>query len=116
MKPITTPIRIRLKTNLAEARLVEQSGDSDRGWELLADAHVLSQPWASWHIRVHAHMFMAGIRQHNLREIRGQAMRLMAAGPGSITGRYPTGNSGLSTMSATTPLPVRPDLAELLES
>ena len=44
-----------------------RSGDHPRGWELLEEVHVLSQPWATWHLRVHAAMLLAGARQRDHR-------------------------------------------------
>ena len=38
------------------------------------------------------------------------------AGPGSATGRYPLGNTGRANVSATKPMPIPDDLAELLTS
>jgi len=37
------------------------------------------------------------------------------AGPGSLSGRYPTGNTGRARVPATQPMPIRSDLAKMLE-
>jgi hypothetical protein len=34
--------------------------------------------------------------------------------PGSLTGRYPVGNTGRARVPATQPMPIREDLADLL--
>ena len=82
--------------------------DPEPFWELLAEAHVLSQPFAWLHIRTHVEMLRLALRTRDVREIRGQAIRLVLAGPGSLTGRYPTGNSGRSNVSMFEPMPVGP--------
>jgi hypothetical protein len=55
-----------------------------------------------------------GLRRHAVREIAGQLLRLAVAAPGSWTGRYPTGNTGGSDVSALKSLPVPHDLQPLL--
>ena len=116
MKTITDGIRDRLRSDLNAARAARRSGDWVRCWQLLEDAHVLSQPWALWHVRVHGSMLAAGARAGDGREVWGQLVRLVVAGPGSATGRYPVGNTGRARVSATRPMPIRDDLAELLRA
>jgi len=52
--------------------------------------------------------------QHMVREVLGQLVRLVLAGPASVLGRYPKGNSGRVAESAFAPAPVDPRLADLL--
>jgi len=110
----TKEIRKRLRFNLTEAREAWMFKDFDRCWSLLEDAHVLSQPWAWLHVRVHGSMFVAAIVQRDVREVRGQLSRIAVAGPGSMSGRYPTGNTGRARVPATQPMPIRSDLVEIL--
>ena len=79
-------------------------------WRHLERAHILSQPKAVLHVRTHVAMLAAGIRRHDRREIVGQLLRLLVAGPGSLTGRYPVGNTGGADVSALTPMPIPDDL------
>ena len=111
----TEEIRTRLQQNLIESRQARRSKDFDRCWALLEDAHVLSQPWAWLHVRVHGSMFVAAVVQRDVREVRGQLSRIAVAGPGSLSGRYPTGNTGRARVPATQPMPIRSDLAMMLE-
>ncbi len=111
----TEEIRTRLQQNLIESRQARKLRDFDRCWVLLEDAHVLSQPWAWLHVRVHGSMFVAAVVQRDLREVRGQLSRIAVAGPGSLSGRYPTGNTGRARVPATQPMPIRSDLALMLE-
>jgi hypothetical protein len=114
MRKKTDEIRGRIRTNLIAARSARRSGDPGRCWPLLEDAHVLSQPWAWPHVRVHAAMLAAGWRARDSREVRGQLLRLLAGGPASAVGKYPVGNTGRANVSAIEPMPIRPDLAEML--
>lgn len=111
----TEEIRARLQQNLIESRQARKSKDFDRCWTLLEDAHVLSQPWARLHVRVHGSMFVAAMAQRDVREVRGQLSRIAVAGPGSLSGRYPTGNTGRARVPATQPMPIVGELAEVLQ-
>ena len=111
----TEEIRTRLQKNLLESRQARKSKDFDRCWTLLEDAHILSQPWAWLHVRVHGSMFVAAMVQRDVREVRGQLSRIAVAGPGSLSGRYPAGNTGRARVPATQPMPIRSDLALMLE-
>ena len=111
----TEEIRTRLQQNLIESRQARKSKDFDRCWTLLEDAHVLSQPWALLHVRVHGSMFVTAMLQRDVREVRGQLSRIAVAGPGSLSGRYPTGNTGRARVRATQPMPITGELAEVLQ-
>jgi hypothetical protein len=110
----TEEIRTRLQQNLIESRQARKLKDFDRCWALLEDAHVLSQPWAWVHVRVHGSMFVAAMMQRDVREVRGQLSRIAVAGPGSLSGRYPTGNTGRARVPATQSMPIAGELAEVL--
>lgn len=114
MKRVNEPIRARIAENLAQAKEARLRADWLECWQLLEDAHVLSQPWVWAHVRVHASMLMTGWHARDVREIRGQIVRLLAGGPASALGRYPVGNTGRARVSAIRPMPVRPDLAAIL--
>ena len=115
-RPMPAAVADRLAEDLATARTAVESGDVRRSWELLEEAHVLSQPWAWPHVRVHAAMLALGWRTRNRREVLGQQLRIVVAGPGSLTGRYPEGNTGRGSVPATEPMPVPDELRILLES
>ena len=83
-------------------------------WFHLERAHILSQPWAWPHTKVHAVMFRQALRDRDVRETMGQVLRLGVAGPGSLVGRYPAGNTGRSTMGLTTVADVPADLSVIL--
>lgn len=108
--PLDPVMRGRISARWEAARTLP----SPEAWEVLAEAHILSQPWAGVHVRTHVEMLRLAIRSRDRREFVGQAMRLVVAGPGSLSGRYPTGNSGRSNISMFQPMPVPPELASLL--
>jgi Protein of unknown function (DUF3703) len=90
-------------------------GDLPGEWGHLERAHVLSQPMAVPHVRTHLAMISCGFRRHDAREVVGQVLRVMVAGPGSLTGRYPVGNTGGADVSAFLPMPIPEDLRALLD-
>ena len=98
----------------AAARAAHRRGDYGAEWRHLERAHILSQPKAVLHVRTHFAMLAAGIRRRDRREVLGQLLRLVVAGPGSLTGRYPAGNTGGANVSALAPMPIPDDLLTYL--
>ncbi len=96
------------------AREARAAGDHGEAWRLLERIHILSQPWPWPHLRSHLDMLRLAGRDRDRYEIAGQIVRLVVAGPGSATGRYPLGNTGRADVPATQPMPIPEDLAELL--
>jgi hypothetical protein len=115
MRPMTDEIRDLIDSNLVEAKESRARGEWGRCWKLLEDAHVLSQPWALPHTRVHSAMLVAGWKARDRQEVFGQTARLLVGGPASAIGFYPTGNTGRARVPATQRMSVRPDLAEMLQ-
>ena len=99
---------------LSGARVARASHDVVAEGHHLERAHVLSQPMAAAHVRTHAAMLTYGIRRRNRKEIVGQVVRLIVAGPGSLSGRYPVGNTGGAAISAFAVLPIDDDLRQFL--
>ena len=60
-------------------------------------------------------MLALAIRTRDRRETVDQFIRLLAAGPASLVGRYPVGNTGRPGVCMTEPMPVSAELARLLE-
>ena len=60
-------------------------------------------------------MLGATLRRHDRREVVGQLLRLVVAAPGSLSGRYPVGNTGGADVSALQPMPIPEDLRAVLE-
>ena len=96
------------------AGAARRRGDTRRRVGHLERAHILSQPMVVPHLRTHVAMLGAGLRRHDRREVVGQLLRLVVAGPGSLTGRYPVGNTGGADVSALAPMPIPEDLRPYL--
>jgi len=97
------------------AAAARQKGDPAGEWHHLERAHILSQPMAGPHVRTHLAMLGAGLRRRDRREVLGQLLRLVVAGPGSLTGRYPVGNTGGADVSALQPMDIPDDLQAILD-
>ena len=115
MRRMNDEIRTHINNCFVEAREARHQRDWIQSWSLLETAHILSQPWAWMHVRVHGSMFVTAIVQRDVREVRGQLSRIAVAGPGSLSGRYPTGNTGRARVRATQPMPITGELAEVLQ-
>ena len=104
----------RLTADRRAARAAIREGRTDEAWRLLERTHILSQPWVWPHVRSHLDMLALAVRTRDGHEVLGQLLRIVVAGPGSATGKYPLGNTGRANVPATRPMPVPADLAELL--
>jgi hypothetical protein len=115
---LTADSRARVRAawtgELDAARTARSSGDHNAEWAHLERAHILSQPTAGAHVRTHAAMFAAALRRRDRHELVGQLFRIMVAAPGSVTGKYPVGNTGGADVSAFQPMPIPDDLRPLL--
>ncbi|MDX2973940.1 DUF3703 domain-containing protein [Kribbella solani] len=97
-----------------EMRAAKIAADPAHRWAHLERAHILSQPDPWLHTRNHVGMLVLAVQQRDRREALGQVVRIAVAAPGSLTGRYPEGNTGRASIGLTQQLPTPPDLAELL--
>jgi hypothetical protein len=113
---IKTDLRGAWTTERTAALAARQVGDVRREWHHLERAHILSQPLVGLHLRTHVAMLSAAARRRDRREVLGQMVRLMLAGPGTVTGRYPVGNTGGADVSAFTPMQVPDDLVPILDT
>ena len=116
-RPTASKERLRRawSEEFAQAQAARGRGDSAGEWGHLERAHILSQPMAVPHVRTHVAMIGSALRRRDRREIVGQLFRLVVAGPGSLTGRYPVGNTGGANVSAFAPMAIPADLQAILE-
>ena len=98
------------------AKSARERGDLEGEWQHLERAHILSQPMAGAHVHTHVLMLGAAFRRRDPHEVLGQMFRLVVAGPGSLTGRYPVGNTGGADVSAFKPMEIPADLRAALEA
>lgn len=99
-----------------EMQAPRATASADQRWHHLERAHIVSQPFAWLHTRNHIAMLRLALTQHDRREAFGQVIRILVAAPGSLTGRYPEGNTGRVAAGLTTPMPVPRDLAAVMRS
>jgi Protein of unknown function (DUF3703) len=109
-------IHAYVAAELAAARSAELNGDLSSTFYHLERAHVVGQRSTVEHARVHLHMLMWGIRQHNRREIFGQIMRVIGAAARIRAGLVPNGNTGESNVSAFTSMAIPDDLAKQIKA
>lgn len=103
--------RALYQREMAAARTASTAGQR---WRHLERAHIVSQrdPWR--HTCNHAAMLVMALRQRDRHEALGQVVRLVVAAPGSLSGRYPPGNTGRVAAGLMTPMPIPGDLAAQL--
>lgn len=65
---------------------------------VLEDAHLISQPYAFAHFKVHWEMFKLAFFFRQWSEFAGQIPRIILAIPGSWLGKAPKGNVGSTRM------------------
>ena len=85
-------------------------------WHHLQRAHILAQPWAAPHVRVHAVMLSQARLERRWRESVAQAVLMTIAGPASLARQYPTGHKGTSDMGLRGTAPVPADLQQILDT
>lgn len=108
---------VRLFDQATFARLIHvarTAGTTEQAWLHLEAAHVVGQLHLRPHLQTHAHMLGLAVRSHDWAEAAGQVLRLALVPLGHLSGRLPLGNPGRSNVSAFEPLPVRPELADLI--
>lgn len=99
---------------LAEARRLESTGQTDASFIHLERAHVLGQASTFHHVRVHVQMLGWAARHRVWKEIRGQVLRIIGAATKTMFGWVPTGNTGGANVSPFKPLPVPAELARTI--
>jgi len=112
----SSKLKSAIQVELRAARAAEDLGELARAWRLLERAHVLSQALAWPHIRVHLAMLVYAWRRRDRREVVGQVLRVLVAGPGSMLGRAPYGNTGGANVGIFAPMPIPEDLRAQLAS
>lgn len=116
MKSVAFRARVLLcEGYLQNAKTAEKQAHLNESWRCLQYAHIVSQPSAKLHLKVHLHMLSFAFRSANRNEIFGQLIRLLIAVPGSLSGKYPKGNPGTSDISMFAVCEIPSDLRERLE-
>ncbi len=111
MPGIPPAARARYHEEMHAAKIAAEPGQR---WAHLENAHILSQPDPWLHTANHIAMFTLAVRQRDRREALGQIIRIIVAAPGSLSGRYPEGNTGRVRVPIRQPMTTPPELATLL--
>lgn len=99
-----------------EMAAAKAAASTEQRWRHLERTHIISQPSPLLHTINHFAMFKLALREHDRREALGQLIRVVVAGPGSLTGRCPQGNTGRVDAGLMTSMTVPADLAEELSA
>jgi hypothetical protein len=107
-------LRIVYRAELLAASAAMAGGDTERAFEHLGRAHIISQRYTWQHVHVHWLMLKLGASTGDWREVFGQLSRILAA---SIFSRIwvPVGNTGRADVSAMKPMPMPDDLRILFQ-
>ncbi|NUP05956.1 MAG: DUF3703 domain-containing protein [Polyangiaceae bacterium] len=108
-------LRAHVDAELERAGEALQARSVERAWASLERAHVLSQPSAGLHTRVHAAMLVLAIRTGDIREIFGQIVRVAVGGLGSALGRFPVGNTGRARVPIMAEMPIPRDVQSVFD-
>ena len=109
-----TAIRPHVDEELRQSSLALEQGDVALAFSHLERAHILGQSATREHVRVHWRMLRWGIRQHQPREVLGQALRIVGAATKTTFRLVPVGNTGGSNINPFQRLPVPPDPEALI--
>lgn len=87
--------------------------DYPKAWHHLERAHIIGQRYPWPHTETHSLMLYLGFRQKNLKEIRGQILRLILGAPFSLINKIPVGNVGSARVSMVKPQNIPADIQAL---
>lgn len=107
-------LRHAFHAELAAARRALAAGRLAQAMRHAENAHVLGQRYVIPHTQSHWLMLRIGVRRRSLREVWGQALRIVLGILGSAVGIVPTGNTGGTDIGMFRRLPIEPALAKLL--
>jgi len=109
-------IRPSVQSELDAASRAQARGQEEVAFGHLERAHVLGQAATVEHVRVHWRMFVWATRNRNPAEAAGQLGRLVAAALVTGIGWLPQGNTGGANVSAFRPMPIPPDLQQVIDA
>lgn len=105
----------KIELEIAAADRLSAAGDTAGAFRHLERAHVLGQSSTYQHTRVHWLMLKHGFREGDAKEVAGQVLRIGGAATKTPLGIYPKGNTGGANVNPLKPMPIEPDIAEILE-
>jgi len=114
---MTMPTKLKAAFNeeMQQAKSLYAQGQYPQSFQHLERAHVLGQRHYIPHVINHYWMLKIGVRRRDLREVVGQALRIIGSA-GSLIGWIPIGNTGGANVSPIKPMPIPPDLAHFFDA
>ena len=108
-------LRQAYEAEMTAAAGLYASGEFAQSFRHLEIAHVLGQHQVVAHARTHYWMLKIGIQRRSLREVWGQAIRIVLGIVGSAIGIVPLGNTGGTDISMFKRLPLDPHIEKLMK-
>lgn len=108
-------LHVKYSKELALYNVYLNENKLELAWRQLERAHILGQPWAVEHTKVHWIMLKFGFKIKNWREIIGQIPRLLIGGIKSFVGKIPVGNTGGANVPPLLPMEIPVDLKEAMK-
>lgn len=108
-------LRNEFDSRMGQAKAHFKQGDFARAFFLLEEAHILGQRYVIPHTLSHFWMLRVGLKRKDLKEIRGQLLRISFGGLFSLIGIAPIGNTGGANISSLKPLPIPAHLKQILD-
>lgn len=90
------------------ARKAKELGLVKLEFQHLENAHVIGQESTFLHVKVHGLMLFWGYRNNNIKEVFGQALRIIGAATKTAMGLVPQGNTGGANVSPFKVMEIKP--------
>lgn len=106
MSNFTKKISPYVEQELSLAYQARKNGLIDIEFSHLENAHILGQESTYLHVKVHGLMLLWGWRNKQIKEVLGQALRILGAATKTAIGLVPQGNTGGVNISPFKVLPI----------
>ena len=106
MSNFTKNVSPYVEQELSLAYQARKNGLIDIEFSHLESAHVLGQESTYLHVKVHGLMLLWGWRNKQIKEVLGQALRILGAATKTAIGLVPEGNTGGVNISPFKVLPI----------
>ncbi len=103
----TNNISPYVNAELVLARKAREEGLVELEFQHLENAHVIGQESTFFHVKVHGLMLLWGYRNHSVKEVLGQALRIVGAVTKTAIGLVPQGNTGGVNVSPFKVMPIK---------
>lgn len=104
-----------VKEKFIRANDAFSANNNELGIKFLEDAHVLGQYSTYWHTLAHIKMLKHGWKRRDLKEVSGQAFRIIGALTKTAIGLLPDGNTGGANVSPFKSMPISSENAVKLK-